>query len=84
MRDTQTWVRFHLRIEDGTVRDARFQALGCPITLAVMAWLTGRLPGARYPGLNWARLPSGPKRSLYRWRNLAGCSWSKMRCKRVL
>jgi len=43
--DADTWVRFHLRIEDGTVRDARFQALGCPHTLAVVAWLTRQLPG---------------------------------------
>jgi cysteine desulfurase len=39
------WVRFHLRIADGVVKDARFQAYGCPHTLAVAAWLTGQLPG---------------------------------------
>lgn len=49
--DTQTWVRFHLLVEDGIVRDARFEALGCPHTLAVMAWLTGRLPGREMAGL---------------------------------
>jgi cysteine desulfurase len=49
--DTQTWVRFHLRVENGTVRDARFEALGCPHTVAVMAWLTGRLPGRMLAGL---------------------------------
>jgi hypothetical protein len=49
--DTQTWVRFHLRVENGGVRDARFEALGCPHTLAVVAWLTGQLPGRKLAGL---------------------------------
>jgi cysteine desulfurase len=49
--DSQTWVRFHLRVENGIVKDARFEALGCPHTLAVMAWLTGRLPGRKLAGL---------------------------------
>jgi hypothetical protein len=46
---------------DGTVTDARFQALGCPHTLAAVAWLVGRLPGrpaeALPPGgpADWAR-----------------------------
>jgi cysteine desulfurase len=40
-----TWVRFHLRIAGGTVKAALFQAYGCPHTLAVVAWLTGQLPG---------------------------------------
>jgi len=39
------WVRFHLRVGDGRVIDARFQGLGCPHTLAAAAWLAGRLPG---------------------------------------
>jgi cysteine desulfurase len=43
--DAETWVRFHLRAEDGIVRDARFQARGCPHTLAVAAWLTRQFPG---------------------------------------
>jgi NifU-like protein involved in Fe-S cluster formation len=41
----EAWVRFHLRIEEGTVKAALFQAWGCPHTLAVTAWLTGQLPG---------------------------------------
>jgi len=41
----ETWIRFHLRVTDGIVRDARFQAFGCPHTLAVMAWLTMQLIG---------------------------------------
>jgi hypothetical protein len=41
---------------DGTVTDARFQALGCPHTLAAAAWLVGQLPGRRAEAL----LPGGP------------------------
>jgi NifU-like protein involved in Fe-S cluster formation len=65
-------VRFHLRIEDGNVRDARFQALGCPHTLAVMAWLTGRLPGRALSGLElgtpaeWAETLAVPVEKLGR------------------
>jgi cysteine desulfurase len=40
-----TWVRFHLTVEAGIVKAARFKAYGCPHTLAVMEWLTRRLPG---------------------------------------
>jgi len=43
--ESGTWARFHVRIADGTVRDARFQAYGCPHTLAVVAWLTRQLSG---------------------------------------
>jgi cysteine desulfurase len=39
------WVRFHLTLEAGIVKAARFKAYGCPHTLAVMEWLTGQLPG---------------------------------------
>jgi cysteine desulfurase len=45
----EAWVRFHLGINrrngEGIVKAALFQAYGCPHTLAVMAWLTGQLPG---------------------------------------
>jgi len=41
----ETWVRFHLTVEAGIVKAARFKAYGCPHTLAVMEWLTRRLPG---------------------------------------
>jgi cysteine desulfurase len=41
----EAWVRFHLRVEQGNVKAALFQAWGCPHTLAVTAWLTGQLPG---------------------------------------
>jgi cysteine desulfurase len=41
----ETWVRFHLTVEAGIVKSTRFKAYGCPHTLAVMDWLTRRLPG---------------------------------------
>ena len=41
----ETWVRFHLTVEAGIVKAARFKAYGCPHTLDVMDWLTRRLPG---------------------------------------
>jgi len=40
-----TWVRFHLTAASGIVKAARFKAYGCPHTLAVVDWLTRRLPG---------------------------------------
>ena len=61
-----------------------FPGLGCPHTLAVMAWLTGRLPGREMSGLELGTPAAWAERSRYRSRNSAGCSWSKMRCKRVL
>jgi len=39
------WVRLYLRIDDGRVTDARFQAFGCPHTLAAASWLAQHLPG---------------------------------------
>ena len=70
--DQEVWVRFHLRIEAGIVRDARFQALGCPHTLAVMAWLAGQLPGRTLAGLSlgepaeWAKALGVPVEKLGR------------------
>ncbi len=43
--EAEAWVRFHLRMEQGNVKAALFQAWGCPHTLAVTGWLTGQLPG---------------------------------------
>ena len=40
-----THVRFHLKVAGGRVEEARFQAYGCPHTLAIASWLTERLPG---------------------------------------
>jgi cysteine desulfurase len=41
----ETWVRFHLTAGSGIVKAARFKVYGCPHTLAVVDWLTRRLPG---------------------------------------
>jgi cysteine desulfurase len=69
---SEAWVRFYARIARGTVKDARFQAFGCPHTLAVAAWLTGRLPGRALDGLSlgepveWARELAVPVEKLGR------------------
>jgi cysteine desulfurase len=68
----ETWVRFHLTVEAGIVKAARFKAYGCPHTLAVMDWLTRRLPGrARDDGppgtpARWAEELSVPVEKLGR------------------
>jgi cysteine desulfurase len=68
----EAWVRFHLAIDGGTVKAARFQAWGCPHTLAVAAWLTQQLPGRRtsqaLPGTpaGWARTLAVPTEKLGR------------------
>jgi cysteine desulfurase len=55
-----TWIRFHLLVSDDVVKDARFQAYGCPHTVAVAAWMARALPGrhreALQPGVptDWA------------------------------
>jgi len=55
-----TWVRFQLSVSGDVVKEARFQAYGCPHTLAVAAWIAEALPGRRrdalQPGapLEWA------------------------------
>lgn len=70
--DADTWVQFHLRIESGTVRDARFKAYGCPHTLAVTAWLTRLLPGRAVSNLSvgepveWAQALAVPVEKLGR------------------
>lgn len=57
----ETWIRFHLLLRDGAVKDARFQAYGCPHTLTVASWLATALPGRNrdelLPGspADWAR-----------------------------
>jgi cysteine desulfurase len=68
----EAWVRFHLATERGTVKAARFQAYGCPHTLAVTAWLTQQLPGRKAgqepPGTpaDWARELAVPTEKLGR------------------
>ncbi len=68
----EVWVRFHVLVEGDTVKDARFEARGCPHTLATAAWLASRLPGQRRgealrsgPGA-WARALSVPVEKLGR------------------
>ena len=68
----ETWVRFHLTVEGGIVKAARFKAYGCPHTLAVMDLLTHRLPGRTRvdgpPGTpaTWSEELSGPVEKLGR------------------
>jgi cysteine desulfurase len=58
---SEIWVRLHLLVRDDTVIEARFQALGCPHTLATASWLAlqlaGRKRSAAQPGTpqDWAR-----------------------------
>jgi hypothetical protein len=67
-----TWIRFHLLVADGVVKDARFQAYGCPHTLAVAAWMAKELPGRRREALqpgtptDWAKFHSVPIEKLGR------------------
>jgi cysteine desulfurase len=43
----EAWVRLYLRVHGDTVIEARFQALGCPHTLATASWLTLQLAGRK-------------------------------------
>ena len=67
-----TWIRFHLLVADGLVKDARFEAYGCPHTLAVAAWIAKELPGRRREALqpgtptDWAKIHSVPIEKLGR------------------
>ena len=68
-----TQVLFHLQFRpDGTVSDVRFQAFGCPHTLATAAWVAEQLPGrsrgALVPGspLDWAATLAVPVSKLGR------------------
>jgi len=68
----EAWVRFHLLVDGRTVKDARFQAYGCPHTLQVAAWIAGQLPGRvredLVPGTpeGWAEALSAPVEKLGR------------------
>lgn len=44
-RANQNRLQFQVRVEDEQVVDARFQAYGCPTTIAVGAWLAGEVIG---------------------------------------
>ena len=67
-----TWVRFHLLTADGIVKEARFQAFGCPHTMEVAAWLCeavrGRTREALIPGTpeRWAQERAVPPEKLGR------------------
>jgi cysteine desulfurase len=68
----ETWVRFHLTVQGGTVKAARFKAYGCPHTLAVTEWLAAQLSGRTRsegpPGnpTSWAATLSVPVEKLGR------------------
>lgn len=70
--ETGTRVRFHLLLAGAVVAEARFQAYGCPHTLAVASWLAGELAGRRredlLPGTpgDWARCFEVPAEKLGR------------------
>jgi cysteine desulfurase len=71
-RGQDAWIRIHLLVGGDVVKDARFQAYGCPHTLAVAAWVAGELPGRRraalQPGLpaDWAKAHGVPVEKLGR------------------
>ncbi len=66
------WVRLYLRVQADTVIEARFQALGCPHTLATASWLAMQLAGRKrleaQPGSphTWARTLQVPVEKLGR------------------
>jgi cysteine desulfurase len=67
-----TWVRIHMLVDGDVVKDARFQAYGCPHTLGVAAWMATQLPGRRREALQpgtpteWASEHSVPVEKLGR------------------
>jgi cysteine desulfurase len=67
-----TWVRIHMLVDGDVVKDARFQAYGCPHTLGVAAWMATQLPGRRREALQpgtpteWASAHSVPVEKLGR------------------
>jgi hypothetical protein len=54
-----TWVRFELRLQDGRVTAARYQAYGCPHTLAACEWLAQELEAGQGASMgrpeDWSR-----------------------------
>ena len=58
-RATASTLSLHLRVQQGRVLEARFSAFGCPVGIAVGAWLAQQAVGltlADLPALNAARL----------------------------
>jgi cysteine desulfurase len=70
--EQETWVRFQLLVAGDIVKDARFQAVGCPHTMDVGGWLCGELRGRRRAALlpgapaDWAASRSVPVEKLGR------------------
>jgi cysteine desulfurase len=68
----EVWVRLHLRVSADTVIEARFQALGCPHTLATASWLATQLAGRKRPDVqpgspqDWAQALGVPVEKLGR------------------
>ena len=44
-RSQGAWIRFDLRFKRDEVEEARFQAFGCPHTIAVASWVAEQAPG---------------------------------------
>lgn len=67
-----SWIRFQLLVAGDSVKDARFQAFGCPHTMDTAAWVCGALPGRTRPALvpgtpqDWARVRGVPVEKLGR------------------
>jgi cysteine desulfurase len=68
----ETWIRFHLLVANDVVKDARFQAYGCPHTVNVAQWMATALQGrhreALQPGTptEWAAVHDVPVEKLGR------------------
>jgi cysteine desulfurase len=66
------WIRLHLLVADDVVKEARFQAYGCPHTLGVTAWMANELQGRHretlQPGApsDWAKMHDVPLEKLGR------------------
>jgi len=68
----EAWVRLYLRVQGDTVIEARFQAIGCPHTLATASWLVMQLAGRSRTGVQpgppqaWAQALGVPVEKLGR------------------
>src|SRR5262245_7821012 len=47
-RTLQVWVRFDLQVLDGVIQTVRFEAFGCPHTVAAADLVAERLEGRRF------------------------------------
>jgi hypothetical protein len=68
-----TQIRFFWQVEGAQIRAARYQAYGCPYTLAACEWISRSLPGRPqsrpWPGdpHDWARSLGAPPERLGRF-----------------